>query len=165
MGSDPQSYLAYNEEVAHRECAARIKALEEGRDWHIRHGIALAKAHDELKERAENAEGALQVAAVHNVELQAENDSQMTKCALAIRIAHQEIDRLVLVRDRLQAENDSLKARVAELEEALRPFARFAELISPETNEDSNFATYRRDRVTVGDLRRAARALGGKKDS
>lgn len=98
MGSDPQSYLAAMDETVHRECVTRIKALERANNLLVQSEAAyvVARQQNELlrdrayraEERAEKAEGALQVAAAHNVEL--------------------------------QEENDSLKARVAELEGALR---------------------------------------------
>lgn len=83
----------YEDEMAHRECKARIKALEEanmrlnyqvytpvGRTWKETAERRL-KYISEFRARAEKAEGALKVAAAHNLELQEENDRLKARIA------------------------------------------------------------------------------------
>lgn len=65
MGSDPQS--AAMDEMAHRECRNQLNDAE-----------ARARKH---WERAEKAEGALKVAAMHNNELEEENDQLKAQVA------------------------------------------------------------------------------------
>ena len=52
------------------------------------------------------------------------------------------------------------KARIAELEEALRPFAELGESYD-ESFADDDEAAFADDELTVGDLRRAAKLLEG----
>lgn len=64
----------------------------------------------------------------------------------------------------IAAERDQLRARVAELEAVLQPFAAVAEGYDPPENDDHLHIWCDEDKPTLGQLRRARAALEGKGD-
>lgn len=239
MGSDPQSYLAAMDEMAHRECAARIKALEEENGL-LRRAVLNQcgdnLCHSDLKSLADlvgtntkppekqeflkscerfidqvisergtlepgcmtiaqleaelvkqcdctqKAEGALKVAAAHNLELQEENEALKMRNAGLAKIFDRILDEVkperrmesnepaaVRIRQVMDVNAEELgrtvlaemKARIAELEKALQLFRKL--YVNPhwDDNDPAIFIVRQGDRITVGDLRNGARLMEG----
>lgn len=186
MGSDPQSNLQVMDEMVHRECEARIKALEGELALERQARISAdTRAQAAYTPRAEKAEGAIErirsaIVAVFGgmgkgsaiwgnspwdkgwtAGIRAALTAFDTERIAAYNAVEEGALKVAAAHNlELQEENDRLKARIAELEEDLRPFASEA---TEYPKASDRLLMEESDAITIGDLRRAARALEGKK--